>query len=308
MTALDPSEDAIQCAVIQFCRLYHDGRELAFHVPNEAKRSVAGYRAQAAKGTRKGVSDLFVPVARNGQHGLWLELKAKGKRPTPEQKRFLQDMAAQGYAVGWADNVDGATTIIGNYMRSQDETHAGRGDGVGTGASERARLAVSRDAAAAARSASADNDGTDAGGGGRVSRQADATPAGPETAAPGRLNGSDENDAAPAGKVTGKCRVLVASHASHAAEDERVVAALVALNVPNPLVLLADTERGVAANTLVCSIQVSVETLEAVGWGVTWCDQHGQPVPRAVVDAMHRARSDAATQEQAMANGHGRLN
>lgn len=65
-----------------------------------------------------GSADLFVPAARGGKHGLWLELKRRGEKPTLDQLAFLDRMAAHGYSTSWADNVDDAIACITEYMRA----------------------------------------------------------------------------------------------------------------------------------------------------------------------------------------------
>jgi hypothetical protein len=105
----------MQCAVIAWCLLQRDGRRHAIHIPNEGKRSPRRGAQLKREGMRPGVSDIFIPMAVAGWHGLWLELKASGKSPTPEQVTFLADMADQGYATGWTDSIDGALAIITAY-------------------------------------------------------------------------------------------------------------------------------------------------------------------------------------------------
>jgi hypothetical protein len=105
----------MQCTVIAWCRTQRDGRRLAIHIPNEGKRSVVMGARLKREGMKPGVSDIFIPMAVGGWHGLWLELKARDKKPTPSQYQFLSDMDAQGFATGWTDDVDSAIAIITAY-------------------------------------------------------------------------------------------------------------------------------------------------------------------------------------------------
>jgi hypothetical protein len=105
----------MQTTLIAWCRAQHDGRRLAIHVPNEAKRSVVMGARLKREGMRKGVADIFIPMAVAGWHGYWLELKAHGKKPTTEQFQFLADMDAQGYATGWTDDLDAAMAMVTAY-------------------------------------------------------------------------------------------------------------------------------------------------------------------------------------------------
>jgi hypothetical protein len=51
-----------------------------------------------AEGMKRGVPDLFLPVARRGYHGLYIEMKRDdGGVLSDEQKEFLAFAEAQGY-------------------------------------------------------------------------------------------------------------------------------------------------------------------------------------------------------------------
>ena len=63
------------------------------------------------EGMKKGVSDLCLPVARHGYHGLYLELKRdESSKIQPEQLKFLDFLAAQGYygqiCIGYKDTTE----------------------------------------------------------------------------------------------------------------------------------------------------------------------------------------------------------
>lgn len=70
------------------------------HIPNSGagpSRGMAG--RMKAMGAKAGVSDIFYPTARDGYHGLWIELKSlrKGARVTKEQAAWLKRMNQEGY-------------------------------------------------------------------------------------------------------------------------------------------------------------------------------------------------------------------
>jgi hypothetical protein len=50
------------------------------------------------EGLLPGVSDLFLPVARLGYHGLYIEMKRKGGELSEDQEWFLRAVHEQGYA------------------------------------------------------------------------------------------------------------------------------------------------------------------------------------------------------------------
>jgi hypothetical protein len=67
-------EDKHQIALFDWARHIPDLKNM-FHIPNGGKRN--GLEAIRFKrmGVKPGVSDVFLPVAKNGYHGLWIELK-----------------------------------------------------------------------------------------------------------------------------------------------------------------------------------------------------------------------------------------
>ena len=94
---------------------------LLFHVPNGGLRSKSEAARMKHEGVKAGVPDLFLPVARGTWHGLFIEMKAAGGRPTAEQKAWIADLKAQGYraevCVGW----EAAADLLKKYLRTHDD-------------------------------------------------------------------------------------------------------------------------------------------------------------------------------------------
>ena len=68
-------------------------------------------------GTRRGYPDLVIEVARQGYHGLRIELKKKkGGRVEPEQREWIERLTKQGYKAVIARGFDEAKQIITDYM------------------------------------------------------------------------------------------------------------------------------------------------------------------------------------------------
>lgn len=113
------SEHSDQCALLEWAtRAQGQWPELAllFHIPNGGARDrVTGAQLKAA-GVKAGVPDLFLPVARHGWHGLFIELKVNGNQPTDKQAAWLDALTAQGYLAvacwGWDD----ARTTLEAYL------------------------------------------------------------------------------------------------------------------------------------------------------------------------------------------------
>ena len=71
------------------------------------------------EGFKNGVSDLFIAVPVNGKHGLWVEMKDRGKPPSSvskEQSDHLDLMISMGYEGIWAAGADIAIAAITVYM------------------------------------------------------------------------------------------------------------------------------------------------------------------------------------------------
>ena len=113
------SEHLEQCAVIQWCELQksiYPHIERIFAIPNGGKRNIGVARKMKAEGQRAGVPDLFLPVAKGGYHGLFIEMKHGKNKPTEKQRDWLDFLAAMGYctAVCW-DRDDAIETLIDYY-------------------------------------------------------------------------------------------------------------------------------------------------------------------------------------------------
>lgn len=97
-------------------------RTALIHIPNGAVlggglvlRARRGARLKK-EGLRPGASDYFLALPRGGFAGLFLELKAIGKKPTADQLKFLAERAADGYCAQWAAGLDDAKKVIETYM------------------------------------------------------------------------------------------------------------------------------------------------------------------------------------------------
>lgn len=117
------SESQEQKAVIQWCAS-NPKAGLIFAIPNGTHIKSHQGRAKAkAEGLKKGVPDLFLPVARNGFNGLFIEMKkpkdaksAAGK-PSKEQLQWLNDLTEQGYMAVICVGVDAAISTIKSYLK-----------------------------------------------------------------------------------------------------------------------------------------------------------------------------------------------
>lgn len=97
----------------------HPPLRLLFAIPNGGRRDpVTGARLKA-EGVRAGIPDLFLPWPAGGMHGLFIELKASGGSPSPEQRRWIERLRAAGYraevCVGW----EAAAEVLLGYLKGE---------------------------------------------------------------------------------------------------------------------------------------------------------------------------------------------
>lgn len=115
-----------QCAVIQW-RDYNLSKypELAllYAIPNGGKRHVSVAVKLKKEGVLSGVSDLFLAVARQGFHGLYIEMKAgKGCYASKEQKWFMAAVIEQGYRAELCRGADEAIAVLVDYLSRANPT------------------------------------------------------------------------------------------------------------------------------------------------------------------------------------------
>ena len=116
------SESTEQQAVISWFRLQHPKYRI-INIPNGlmigGRNKFALIKKYKAEGMTNGVSDLLLCVARKGYHGLWIEMKDKGKKASslsPDQIYWQSDMRDAGYKAEWAAGFDEAKKIIEEYL------------------------------------------------------------------------------------------------------------------------------------------------------------------------------------------------
>lgn len=64
---------------------------------NGVKLSATQARIAKAQGMLSGVPDLFLPLPKNGHHGLYIEMKSEKRRLTENQQWFLSNTESLGY-------------------------------------------------------------------------------------------------------------------------------------------------------------------------------------------------------------------
>ena len=119
-----PTESGEQRALFEWAGIQggvYPELRLMYHIPNEGKRSLAMGARMKAEGLRKGVPDIHLPVARNGYHGLFIEMKRKGGRPEEEQIAWLNELRKNGHVAEVCYGTDDAIQVIIRYLREADQ-------------------------------------------------------------------------------------------------------------------------------------------------------------------------------------------
>jgi len=116
--ALTYHERAMQKAVVQYIDKAHpEIGSLCFHVPLELlRRDDKSAALFHSVGARAGVADIVMLVPRGTYHGLVVELKVPGRRPTDTQCSFLEAARTQGYAACWSDSLNTVLRLIDVYL------------------------------------------------------------------------------------------------------------------------------------------------------------------------------------------------
>src|SRR5262245_1913538 len=112
-----------QVALIKWVRAVQDAYpvlKLLYAVPNGGDRNLRVARKLKAEGVLSGVSDLCLPAARRGYHGLYLEMKSEEGVATEEPKQFLRGVSAERYGAVIAQGMDEARETLEWYIGITD--------------------------------------------------------------------------------------------------------------------------------------------------------------------------------------------
>ncbi len=114
------TESNEQIAAMDWLRLQHPKiAEYTLHIGNERKATYyAGY-IMKRMGVLKGASDIFMAWPNGGYHGLFIEVKSKIGKPTPEQLAFINRMNGVGYLAKICYGADEVISTIKEYLGYQ---------------------------------------------------------------------------------------------------------------------------------------------------------------------------------------------
>lgn len=93
-------------------------RSVIHAIPNGSFRTKKTAARLKAEGVRAGVLDVFVPVARCGYHGLYIEFKYGTNKMTEEQNTFASRVQRQNYDVRIFYNGKTAANYLQQYLNN----------------------------------------------------------------------------------------------------------------------------------------------------------------------------------------------
>jgi hypothetical protein len=100
-----------------FKREYPQYSDLIFSIPNGGIRHKSVAVKLSLEGVKSGVPDLFLPVAKDSFHGLFIEMKNEKGKASKNQREWIERLNNQGYlalvCAGWQD----AAGKISEYLK-----------------------------------------------------------------------------------------------------------------------------------------------------------------------------------------------
>lgn len=88
-----------------------------FAIPNGGSRGTVEAANFKRSGVRAGIYDLCLASARQGSHGLYIELKKGKGKPSPEQIEVGRYFDSAGYRTSVQWTHEGAIAVIRNYLQ-----------------------------------------------------------------------------------------------------------------------------------------------------------------------------------------------
>lgn len=112
-------EHTLQVKVVQYVRTFYP-EVMILSIPNGSGTTARNRLALYAEGLLPGVPDLFIPEARKGFHGLWIEMKTDNGVESKAQKAVRNNLERNGYLCYVARSEQTAINIIEAYLEQEE--------------------------------------------------------------------------------------------------------------------------------------------------------------------------------------------
>lgn len=111
------TEDYEQIEFIKWCAFHPDPRpSMIYAIPNGEKRSPKTGAKLKRLGVKPGIPDLHLPIASQGYHTLYIEMKKKNGRVSDDQKIQIQILRNEGHRVEVCWSKEEAVVVICDYL------------------------------------------------------------------------------------------------------------------------------------------------------------------------------------------------
>lgn len=104
-----------QKAIFDYARMRKDLKWL-FAIPNGGKRELKEAMSLKAQGVKAGVPDMFLPLAKHGYHGLFIELKVGNNTTSKQQDEFIKDVRLNDYKCEVCYGAKEAIKVLEEYI------------------------------------------------------------------------------------------------------------------------------------------------------------------------------------------------
>jgi len=114
------SEADIQKSLFEHIKYYENKYpelKLLHHIPNGGTRNILEAVSLKAQGVKSGVPDLFLPVARKGYNGFFIEMKSKEGKLSDNQQKWLADLYRNNYKIIISDSHKDVLDILIEYLK-----------------------------------------------------------------------------------------------------------------------------------------------------------------------------------------------
>ena len=115
-------EETAMIVFFDYCRAMahaHKGYGLAFHIPNESKSSIQRRMTMKRAGVKKGIPDICVPIANDKFASLFIEMKIKPNKPSPEQMQLIRELNQVGNYAALCWSADEAIEMLNKYLNNK---------------------------------------------------------------------------------------------------------------------------------------------------------------------------------------------